>query len=92
MGCSTWLIEESKKKGKYQGGNKAMAYMLKKQGEIGWLRRLEARLTGRVVLARKPNDDEKNLALKLYLSLLSCEGAAKLIACAWGVKRQTIYN
>lgn len=91
MGCTTWLIEESKKKGaKYQGGNKAMAFLLKKKEE-GWLRRLEARLTGRV-LARKPSDEEKNVAIKLYLALLSCEGSARVVAFAWGVKRQTIYN
>jgi hypothetical protein len=44
-------------------------------------------------LARKqPTDGEKNLALKLYLSLLSCERAARVLASAWGVERQSIYN
>jgi hypothetical protein len=91
VGCTTWLIEESKKKGKYLGGNKAMAYLHKHAQEKGWLRQLEARLTGRV-LARKPTDEEKNLAVKLYLSVLSCIGSASLIACAWGVDRKTVYN
>jgi hypothetical protein len=91
VGCTTWLIEESKKNGKYLGGNKAMAYLHKHASNKGWLRQLEARLTGRI-LARKPTDEEKKLAVKLYLSLLSCVGSASVIACAWGVDRKTVYN
>ncbi len=92
VGCTTWLIEETKKKGaKYRGGNKAMAYLWTKSHTKGWLRLLEARLTGGK-LEGKPKDEEKNLALKLYLSLQSCTGAPEAIGCAWGVSRHTIYN
>ena len=56
-----------------------MAYLWKKSVNKGWLRQLEARLTGRK-LEGKPKDEEKNLAVKLFLSLLSCTGSAKLIA------------
>ena len=52
---------------------------------------MEARLTGRK-LEGKPKDEEKNLALKLYLSLQSCTGAPEAIARAWGVDRKTMYN
>jgi hypothetical protein len=93
-GCTAWLIEESKKKGaKYHGGCRAMAFLLKKRAgnKKGWLRQLEGRLTGRV-LAQKPTDNEKNLALKLYLCLQSSTSSADAVACAWGVSRQTIYN
>jgi hypothetical protein len=91
-GCTIWLIEQSKKKGaKYRGGNKAMAYLHKHASNKGWLRRLEARLSGRK-LAQKPTDEEKNLALKLYLPLLSCVSSGNLVACAWGVDRKTIHN
>jgi DNA invertase Pin-like site-specific DNA recombinase len=68
-----------------------MAYLWKKSPKKGWLRQLEARLSGRA-LGEKPKDEEKNLALKLYLSLQSCTGAADAIACAWGVTRVTVYN
>jgi hypothetical protein len=92
-GCTTWLIEESKKKGsKYQGGNKAMAYLWTKRADKGWLQRLEARVSGRILAPRKPTDEEKNLALKLYVALLSDVGSTRLVAAAWGVGRQTIYN
>jgi hypothetical protein len=95
VGCTPWLIEQSKTKGaKYKGGNKAMAYMHRQQGakeSAGWLRRLEARLSGRKT-RKTPNDDEKNLALKLYLTVQSCDAAAKVVAWAWGVGRFTIYN
>jgi hypothetical protein len=95
-GCTPWLIEQSKKKGsKYRGGNKAIAYLFNKRETEGngWLRQLEARLTGRnIASARKPTDEEKNLALKLYMSVYSSDCAAKLVACAWGVGRHTIYN
>ena len=67
VGCTTWLIEQSKKKGaKYRGGNKAMAFLWRKRADAGWLRKLEARLTARK-LDGKPTDEEKNLA-SLHLS------------------------
>jgi hypothetical protein len=92
IGCTTWLIEVSMKKGvKYLRGNKAMAYLHKHARNKGWLRQLEVRLTGRK-LEGKPKDEEKNLALKLYLCLRSCTSSADAIACAWGVRRQTIYD
>jgi DNA invertase Pin-like site-specific DNA recombinase len=70
-----------------------MAFLWRKRAdnEKGWLRKLEARLTGRK-LEGKPKDEEKNLALKLYLSLQSCTGAPEAIARAWGVDRKTMYN
>jgi hypothetical protein len=68
-----------------------MAFLWKKRADKGWLRKLEARLTGRALMG-KPKDEEKNLAVKLFLSLLSCTGSAKLIATAWGVEKRTIYN
>ena len=70
-----------------------MAFLWRKRAdnEKGWLRKLEARLTGRK-LEGKPKDEEKNLALKLYLCLQSSTGSADAIACAWGVERRTIYN
>jgi hypothetical protein len=92
-GCTPWLVEVSKKKGsKYQEGNKAMAYLWTKRANKGWLRANEARLTGRK-LEGKPKDEEKNLALTLYISLQSCTGsAAAAVAHAWGVERRTLYN
>jgi hypothetical protein len=69
-----------------------MWYLHKHASNKGWLRQLEARLTGRVVVWKTPNDDEKNLALKLYLCLRSNIGSADAIASAWGVRRQTIYE
>jgi hypothetical protein len=71
-----------------------MAFLLKKRANPnnkGWLRQLESRLTG-CKLEGKPKDEEKNLALKLYLCLQSSTGAADAIACAWGVTKHTIYN
>jgi hypothetical protein len=68
-----------------------MAFLWRKCAEAGWLRQLEARLTGRI-LARKPNDEEKNLALKLYICLQSSTGAPDAVARAWGVDRNTMYN
>jgi hypothetical protein len=55
------------------------------------LLQLEARLTGRK-LEGKPKDEEKNLALKLYICLQPSTGAPDAVACVWGVTQHTIYN
>jgi hypothetical protein len=96
IGSTSWLIAAADVFGNpvYEGESKAVFSLRKKKRDEskGWLRRLEAARSSSPSIKGHLAEVDRRKALSLLFAIQANMRAVPLVAFAWGVSKQTIYD